>query len=97
MADKQTSQNSEISTTQKVIAVLWPSFLVAGLETIVFFTLFDPQYVFYDYDISRTGAYSIGFFLFWFFALLPCMLTMYFAKPCKPCAVYRDELEQGKK
>lgn len=94
MAENDQPKKSEIPTVQKAIAVLWPSFLVAGLETIVFFTLFDPQYVFMDYDVSRTGAYSIGFFLFWGFALLPCMLTMYFAQPCKPCAVYQHELDE---
>ena len=85
----------DIPTIQKVIAVLWPSFLVAGLETIVFFTLFDPQYVFTEYDVGRVGAYSIGFFLFWGFAALPCILTMYFARPCKPCAVYQEDLNKS--
>lgn len=86
------AQKKQIPTIQKVIAVLWPSFLVAGLETILFFTFFDPNQVFIEYNISRTGAYTVGFFLFWVFAILPCILTMYFAKPCKPCAVYKDEL-----
>jgi hypothetical protein len=89
------SQEREIPAIQKWIAVLWPSFLVAGIETIVFFTLFDPLHVFAEYEVSRTGAYSIGFFLFWGFSILPCFLTMYFAKPCKPCANYRDELKQN--
>lgn len=94
MAEENTStEKTEIPTIQKWIAVLWPSFLVAGVETVVFFTLFDPQYVFAEYDISRTGAYSVGFFLFWAFAIMPCVLTMYFAKPCKPCAVYKDEVD----
>ena len=92
--DNESNQDQEIPTVQKWIAVLWPSFLVAGVETIVFFTLFDPQYVFAEYDISRTGAYSVGFFLFWGFAMLPCILTMYFARPCKPCAVYKEDLPQ---
>ena len=97
MDENQLINTEDTPTIQKVIAVMWPSFLVAGMETIVFFTLFDPQYVFMDYDVSRTGAYSIGFFLFWGFAILPCMLTMYFARPCKPCAVYKDELGQKEK
>ena len=85
----------EIPMTQKVMAVLWPSFLVAGLETIVFFTLFDPQHVFSEYDVSRTAAYSIGFFLFWGFTALSCVVAMYFARPCKPCAVYKEDLERS--
>ena len=95
MNDDNTQKDNDIPLIQKVIAVLWPSFLVAGVETIVFFTLFDPVYVFAEYDISRVGAYSVGFFLFWGFAALPCILTMYFARPCKPCAVYKDDLKQS--
>ena len=91
MSEKKMQESSEIPTVQKFIAVLWPSFLIAGLETIIFFTIFDPLNVFIDYDVSRLGAYSIGFFLFWVFAILPCILTLYFAKPCKPCAVFKDE------
>jgi hypothetical protein len=94
--ENDSTQNDEIPPIQRWIAVLWPSFLVAGVQTVVFFTLFDPQYVFAEYDISRTGAYSVGFFLFWGFAILPGILTMYFAKPCKPCAVYKDEQELDK-
>ncbi len=92
MGENKTLKNAEIPTVQKVIAVLWPSFLVAGIETIVFFTIFDPLNVLIDYDVTRLGAYSIGFFLFWAFAIIPCILTLYFARPCKPCAVYKDEV-----
>ncbi len=92
MGENKTLKNTEIPTIQKVIAVLWPSFLVAGVETVVFFTIFDPLNVFIDYDVTRLGAYSIGFFLFWAFAILPCILTLYFARPCKPCADYKDKV-----
>ena len=94
MTEQNLAKSQNIPKIQKVIAVMWPSFLVAGLETIIFFTAFDPQYVFTEYNISRLGAYSVGFFMFWGFAILPCVLTMYFAKPCKPCAVYKDEIDK---
>ncbi len=94
MADNNAQANKGgIPTIQKFIAILWPSFLGAGIQTIIFFTLFDPLNVFTEYEVSRLGAYSIGFFLFWGFAIIPCILTMYFAKPC---AVYREELGQDK-
>lgn len=93
MIENQSSESQDIPVIQKVIAVLWPSFLVAGVETVVFFTLFDPQYILNDYDITRLGAYSVGFLLFWAFTIMPCMLTMYFAKPCIPCAA-RKEAEE---
>jgi len=95
MTENSTQTDDEIPTIQRIIAVLWPSFLVAGVETVVFFTFFDPVYVFYEYDVSRVGAYSIGFFLFWAFAMLPCILTMYFARPCRPCAGHREDVKNS--
>ncbi len=77
--------------TQRVIAVLWPSFLTAGVATILFFTAFDPQIILavsgYS-EISRLGGYTIGFFLFWMLTSSSCALTCYFQRPClDPSAV----------
>jgi len=69
---------------QKTIAVLWPSFLVAGVATVVFFTVFDPQDLgpFGNEPVmSRLGAYTIGFFLFWTLMALSSVLTIYFLSP----------------
>ena len=70
---------------QKIIAVLWPSFLTAGLATILFFVAFDPQLIVsvsgYG-EISRLGGYTIGFFLFWILTASSCALTCYFQRPC---------------
>ncbi|MCP5352687.1 MAG: hypothetical protein H6926_05820 [Chromatiales bacterium] len=73
-----------IPLIQKVICVLWPSFLTASFATIVFFTVFDPlDFLAYSsIDISRLGAYTIGFFLFWLLTGTSCLLTLYFGKPC---------------
>jgi hypothetical protein len=77
---------AEIPVIQRVIAVLWPSFITSGIATAVFFTVFDPVelvtlagYL----EVSRTGAYSIGFFLFWLLTSTTCALTCYFQKPCE--------------
>lgn len=75
----------EIPFIQRVVAVAWPSFLTAGVATILFFTAFDPQVLLADTDyadISRLGAYSIGFFLFWLLTSTTCILTCYFLRPC---------------
>ena len=79
-----TSSQKSIPTTQKVIAILWPSFLTAGVATILFFTAFDPQLLMAvgGYDISRLGGYTIGFFLFWLLTASTCLLTCYFQRPC---------------
>ncbi len=76
---------NEIPLIQRVIAVLWPSFLTAGAATGLFFTTFDPAdlLVLTGYpEISRTGVYSVGFFLFWALTSSTCVLTCYFQRPC---------------
>ena len=73
----------KIPVIQTIVAILWPSFIGAGIATIVFFTIFDPAILFVEYDISIIGAYSIGFFTFWLFGSLNCMATCCFLKPCK--------------
>ena len=72
-----------ISRMQRNIAVLWPSFLTAGVATIVFFTLFDPYDLFPTQEVSRLGCYSVGFFLFWVLTAGTSMLTCFFQKPCE--------------
>ena len=76
-----------IPLVQRIIAVMWPSFLTAGIATILFFTAFDPQVILavsgYG-EISRLGGYTIGFFLFWLLTSVSCALTCYFQRPCDP-------------
>ena len=53
---------------KKLIGILWPSFIVAGIAEGLFFTVFDPQelVVFGEtLEWSRTSVYSTGFFVFW--------------------------------
>lgn len=77
--------SNDIPVIQKIIAVLWPSFLTSGLATILFFTAFDPEVILmasgYE-SISRLGGYTIGFFLFWLLTASTCSLTCYFQRPC---------------
>jgi hypothetical protein len=78
-------ESRTIPTIQKIVAILWPSFLTAGVATILFFTAFDPQLIVaasgYG-EISRLGGYTIGFFLFWLLTSSSCALTCYFQRPC---------------
>ena len=73
---------TEIPLIQRTVAILWPAFITAGIATVLFFTAFDPQVVFAEYDISRVGAYSIGFFVFWLFGSVTSAATCYYLKPC---------------
>ena len=71
-----------IPLIQRVVAILWPSFITAGIATVLFTTAFDPAVIFIDYDISRLGIYTICFFLFWSLGAITAALTCYFLKPC---------------
>jgi hypothetical protein len=80
------TSESSIPTLQKFIAILWPSFLVAGVVTVLFFLVFDPEILLeagdFD-DISLLGVYSITFFCSWSSMMACCLLTAYFARPCE--------------
>jgi hypothetical protein len=76
MAEKQ------VPGTQKCIAVLWPSFLVAIVATGLFFSAFDPDdlYPFGEQtDVSRLGMYTVGFLIFWLITTISGIGTLYFA------------------
>ncbi len=73
-----------VPVVQRVVAVLWPSFLVAGAATILFFATFDPHDLMDSIGVayvSRMTVYSVGFFVIWMIALLSSLLTVYFMRP----------------
>jgi hypothetical protein len=60
--------------------VLWPSFVVAGVAEIVFFTFFAPEdlYLFgQPVALSALATYSIGFFCFWALCALSSYATRF--------------------
>lgn len=85
---EKSAANSPIGKCQSLVSLLWPSFLVAGIATIIFFTVFDPIEM--TSRVSRTGAYTIGFFLFWLLGILSSAGTQYFMKPCNLVKASRD-------
>ena len=75
---------SELPLVQRVSAMLWPSFLFAGMATGVFFTLFDPVVLLEcegEPPLGRTAAYSLGFFMFWLLCAGSSAATYYFLRP----------------
>ncbi|KAA3623497.1 MAG: hypothetical protein DWQ08_11520 [Proteobacteria bacterium] len=73
-----------IPVIQRVVSVFWPSFLMAGVATVVFFAVFDPHDLVaptWFPNLSRLGAYTIGFFLFWMLTATSCLLTCLFQRP----------------
>lgn len=68
---------------QRLIHILWPSFLVAGVADIVFTSLFDPLEILYRGEPlieHRIAAYTIGFFVFWLLGIASSMMTCYFQR-----------------
>jgi hypothetical protein len=65
---------------KRAIWILWPSFIVAGIAEIAFFTLFDPielDLVGEVLGVSRIAGYSAGFLLFWLFAAASSAFTSF--------------------
>ncbi len=70
----------------RVLSVMWLSFLMAGVATGAFFSAIDPIELKYCVDfpeVSRTAAYSIGFFLFWLLTASSSLLSVFFLYPTK--------------
>ncbi|MBK6975431.1 MAG: hypothetical protein WCF44_17890 [Candidatus Methylophosphatis roskildensis] len=68
---------------QRLIQVLWPSFIVAGIAEILFFTVIDPQELYFfgqPVHLSRLATYSIGFFAFWALCAASSMTTCFFQR-----------------
>lgn len=64
----------------KWIQVLWPSFLIAGIGAIVFFTVIDPQELYFMGDpvhFSLLATYSIGFISLWIICAASSLLTIF--------------------
>lgn len=75
-----------MSVAHRVGTVLWLSFLMAGIATGFFFSVIDPYELRYCVDfpeISRTGAYTVGFFLFWLLTSVTGLLSALFIYPSK--------------
>jgi hypothetical protein len=67
-------------TARRLMWIIWPAFLVAGVAEIVFFSLFDPFDLHFfgaPLELSRLGIYTMGFFGFWGLGGASSALTMF--------------------
>ena len=74
---------------QRFGAVVWLSFLLAGVASGVFFSILDPDDLRHCVpfpEVSRTAAYSIGFLLFWLLTAAAGVLAVTFTYPAQPAA-----------
>jgi hypothetical protein len=64
--------------SQRLMWIVWPAFLVAGILDALVFTFVDPQDLRWfgqPVALSRLGVYTVGFFLFWLIAMISSALT----------------------
>jgi len=69
---------------KRLIGILWPSFVVAGIGEAAFFTLVDPQelYLFGEpVHFSPLATYSIGFFALWALCAASSAFTWFLQGP----------------
>lgn len=76
---------------QRIALVLWPSFIVGGIGTVCFFSLFDPETLplsgttlqFSEGTLAddRVLIHSVGFLMFWMFAAASSWLTSFLQRP----------------
>jgi hypothetical protein len=66
-------------------AVLWPSFVAAGLASVVFFAFVDPlrlrDITFPGQPMRRELGYTVGFFMFWGVTAMASAVTCYLLRP----------------
>ena len=68
------------STAQRILWVLWPSFLVAAVAELLVFAVFDPLdlHAFgVPVQAGRMPIYTIGFFFFWALGASAAALTVF--------------------
>jgi len=61
-------------------AVLWPSFVVAVVGELIFFTVIDPAELYFlgaQVELGPLATYSIGFLLFWALAAASSSFTAF--------------------
>ena len=70
---------------QRIGAIAWPSFFAACVATMLFFAFVDPLALrdisLPHLDISRTGGYTIAFFLFWSATAASSLFTWILLRP----------------
>ena len=63
---------------KRLMWIVWPAFLVAGLMEMLVFAVVDPQdlhWFGHPLAMSREAVYTLAFFAFWVLALISSALT----------------------
>ncbi len=71
--------------TQRLGAILWPSFFAAGVANAAFFSFIDPielgQISFPHFEVGRSMGYTLGFLAFWAATASSSLFTWYLLRP----------------
>ena len=82
------------SLARRVMQVVWPAFLTAGVAELVFFAIFDPFELHFfgqPLDWSREAIYALGFFGFWGLGIASSSLTLLLTQTREPDAAPLEE------
>ncbi|XRD79036.1 hypothetical protein ISN76_17105 [Dyella halodurans] len=94
---KPPDQASVRASVRRVGAILWPSFFVAGVVTMVFFAYVDPEALqdmtFPSLKLSRELGYTLGFFLIWLATASSSLFTWILLRPAR---LVRGGLRSGR-
>lgn len=64
--------------SQRIMWIVWPAFLMAGVLEVLVFAMVDPQdlhWFGHSVQLSRQGIYTVTFFAFWLVTALSSALT----------------------
>jgi hypothetical protein len=82
----------------RIMWIMWPAFLVAGLLEMLVFAMVDPQDLQWfgqPVDLSRQAVYTLSFFAFWGVTMLASGLTTLLS--LSPFEVNRCPIEPGQR
>lgn len=69
---------------QAIAIVVWISFLIAAVGTMLFFAIFDPVELSgtldMDLQIGREAGYALGFFFFWILSAACSAITAWLVR-----------------
>jgi len=71
-------------SAQRIMWIVWPAFLMAGVAELVFFSIFDPFDLHFfgsPLELSREAVYAMGFFGFWALGIASSTLTLFLESP----------------
>ena len=87
---------------QRLMWILWPAFMMAGVFEILVFAMVDPEDLHWfggqPLELSRQGVYTIAFFIFWGVLSISGMLTtLLSASPFEVnrCPLPQEDRPQG--